>query len=744
MHRVFNSIVILLILFLLIPFPSEASRGIKSTYVSPSGKAVTGNNWLFVIGINDYEKWPKLQTAVNDAKSLKKVLLERYCFDQTNTIELYDDKANRKNIIGQMRHLAKTVKKNDSLVIFYAGHGHIDSITKEGSWIPVNSDMENSASWVSNHDIKKYLSIDAIKAKHILLISDSCFSGDFFRGKRGKLPDVTSAVIKKAYKLTSRQAITSGGIEPVSDAGFGNNSVFSHFFIKTLNENSNPFLIPSELFPDVKAGVAENADQFPQYGALNGTGGQHGGELVFFLKQDTQLKDLSASAIAKNKELEYLKKLEHELQKSKKKEAAEIAKQKKELAAMDAKIEAMKNRLGTPSERSNDSLKNMLAMVRQKESQRKKLKDLKRAKTKEAAKRQAEINRIKRKSEEKELATLKADLRDYHEIVTSEFGKDMAETAWNSLVKKYPQRSKGVQQGDVTGLIGPGRIYITPSPASADIISLHIEQEYKAGLKLSPGSYSFQVSAEGYFSKIVKVKIKGGETTRTSVSLKRGIENSVGMKFVYINPGSFNLGSNNGGPDEQPVHRVTIKKGFYLQKTEVTQKQWRSVMDDNPSNFNNCDDCPVESVSWDDVMDYIEELNSKEDTNKYRLPTEAEWEYACRAGSKTDYANGHSLGVMAWYSENSGMRTHSVAGKKANAWGLYDMHGNVYEWVEDWYGSYPSANVTDPTGNSTGSSRVFRGGSWSFSATYCRSAVRYYGSPDDRSNIVGFRLSRAH
>lgn len=454
MNRIFKSIVLVLVVFFLMPFHTVASRGIRSKYVSPSGETVMGENWLFVIGINDYEKWPKLETAVNDAKSLKNVLLDRYSFYEDNIVELYDDKANRDNIIEKMRYLAKNVGQDDSLVIFFAGHGHIDSITKEGSWIPVNSDMENSAAWVSNHDIKKYLSIDAINAKHILLISDSCFSGDFFRGNREKLPDVTSAVIKKAYTLTSRQAITSGGLEPVSDAGFGNNSVFSHFLIKTLKENTNPFLIPSELFTDIKAGVAENAEQFPQFGSLNGTGGQQGGELVFFLKQDTQLKDLSAAAAEKNKELERLNKLEHEMQIAKEKEVLELEQQKKELAALDAKIDAMKNRLGTTSELSNDSLKNMLAMVRQKEDQKQKLDGLKREKAKETANRQAEINRIKQKAEEKELFALKEDIRDYNEIVSSEFGKDMADSAWKNLVKKYPQRAKGIKQGDTNGLIG--------------------------------------------------------------------------------------------------------------------------------------------------------------------------------------------------------------------------------------------------------------------------------------------------
>jgi hypothetical protein len=176
-----------------------------------------------------YSEWPRLKTAVNDAKSFRNVLLSRYYFDKEHLIELYDEKATRKNIISSLRFFAKKTKKSDSLIIYYAGHGHVDSITKAGSWIPVESGTRDVSAWISNHEVKNYLRVDAIKAKHIILVSDSCFAGDFFRGHRGRLPKVTDKVIKKAYRLSSRQAVTSGGLEPVYDDGFGKNSVFSYY-----------------------------------------------------------------------------------------------------------------------------------------------------------------------------------------------------------------------------------------------------------------------------------------------------------------------------------------------------------------------------------------------------------------------------------------------------------------------------------------------------------------------------------
>jgi len=226
-------------------------------------------------------------------------------------------------------------------------------------------------------------------------------------------------------------------------------------------------------------------------------------------------------------------------------------------------------------------------------------------------------------------------------------------------------------------------------------------------------------------------------------------ENSLNMKFVLIPPGTFRMGSplsESGRVSNENQHLVTLSKGFYMQTTEVTQGQWKVVMGNNPSNFKNCgDDCPVETVSWDDAQDFIRKLNIMEDSDKYRLPTEAEWEYASRAGSKRRFCFGDDagkLGQYAWYSSNSGNRTHPVSEKHPNAWGLYHMHGNVWEWCQDWYGKiYPAGSITDPKGSSWGSDRVLRGGSWNDGARYCRSANRRRNLPGYRSNGLGFRLA---
>ena len=223
--------------------------------------------------------------------------------------------------------------------------------------------------------------------------------------------------------------------------------------------------------------------------------------------------------------------------------------------------------------------------------------------------------------------------------------------------------------------------------------------------------------------------------------------NSIGMQFELIPAGKFKMDFGNLWGTK--AHQVTLTKPFYLGVYEVTQEQYERVMGTNPSDFNGAKN-PVEQVSWEDAVEFCRKLSAlpeeKAAGHVYRLPTDAEWEYACRAGTTTEYCFGddeNQLGDYAWYDENSGDRTHPVGQKKPNAWGLYDMHGNVWEWCQDWYGDLPAGAVTDPTGPSTGSNRVSRGGSWSLLSGFCRSASRDGDTPDLRSYDLGFRVLRS-
>jgi formylglycine-generating enzyme required for sulfatase activity len=217
------------------------------------------------------------------------------------------------------------------------------------------------------------------------------------------------------------------------------------------------------------------------------------------------------------------------------------------------------------------------------------------------------------------------------------------------------------------------------------------------------------------------------------------------MQFALIPAGEFQMGSISGYDNERPVHTVRISKPFYLGHHEVTQGQWEAVMGNNPSRFKGDANRPVETVSWEEVQKFIEKLNAKEGGTKYRLPTEAEWEYTARAGSTTAYSFGDDSGQLskyAWFGANAGNTTHPVGQLQPNAWGLYDMYGNVWEWVQDWYGAYAAEPVTDPQGPASGSGRVIRGGSWRDDAGYCRSAYRGSDAPGYRYDHLGFRLLR--
>jgi formylglycine-generating enzyme required for sulfatase activity len=238
--------------------------------------------------------------------------------------------------------------------------------------------------------------------------------------------------------------------------------------------------------------------------------------------------------------------------------------------------------------------------------------------------------------------------------------------------------------------------------------------------------------------------------TRTESTPEEVFTNTIGMTFVLIPAGTFQMGSpvgEEGRSDNELQHQVTLSRPFHLQTTPVTQGQWERTMDNNPSYFDECGaDCPVENVSWYDIQKFLAKLNQMEKTDAYRLPIEAEWEYACRAGNSTRFCWGdedEDLKDYAWYSENSGGKTHRAGKKKPNVWGLYDMHGNVWEWCQDWYGEYPAGPVIDPPGPDTGTSRVLRGGSWGGGTWSLRSAVRNYGyGPGYRGVSFGFRVVR--
>lgn len=316
-----------------------------------------------------------------------------------------------------------------------------------------------------------------------------------------------------------------------------------------------------------------------------------------------------------------------------------------------------------------------------------------------------------------------------------------------------------------------GGLEITTSPSGAEVWSagkqLGTTPLNYADLK--PGDFNLELRLKGYESAQRRGEVVSKETARVAVTLEeirvpqsgsRYEIEDLGIELMPIAVGSFQMGSPSGergrDSDETP-HRVTISKPYWMGETEVTQGQWKALMGStvrqqrdksNPewSMRGEGDRNPMYYVSWEEAMEYCRKLTSRERAAGrlpagygYTLPTEAQWEYACRAGTTGAYAG--ELDGMGWYDKTSGSTTHAVGEKRANAWGLYDMHGNVWEWCSDWYGDYPSGSVTDPAGASSGSFRVFRGGSWYGPAQDCRSAYRRGNSPGYRFDFLGFRVA---
>ena len=281
---------------------------------------------------------------------------------------------------------------------------------------------------------------------------------------------------------------------------------------------------------------------------------------------------------------------------------------------------------------------------------------------------------------------------------------------------------------------------------------------------LPPGEYTLHFELKGYKAAARTVSVAANRTVEVSASLEKQVlpgpsqgqtwtVRDLNLEMAYIRPGTFTMGSpaseSGRSSDEGPQTQVTLTEGYWLGKTEVTQAQWEALMESIPSKFMG-PDRPVEQVFWSDAMEFCRKLTERErsagrlpEGYEYTLPTEAQWEYACRAGTTGQYGGDGNLDDMGWYRQNSGNTTHPVGQKQANAWGLYDMHGNVWEWCLDWYGNYPGGSVRDPTGPASGTGRVGRGGGWGSYAIGCRSAFRSGGVSGYRFNGLGFRLALA-
>ena len=325
------------------------------------------------------------------------------------------------------------------------------------------------------------------------------------------------------------------------------------------------------------------------------------------------------------------------------------------------------------------------------------------------------------------------------------------------------------------------KLTIRYTPSSATVLVDNKMVKGKNGvaqITLPVGQHSFVVACDGYESEEGTVKLKASAPSNLQITLTKEatatqqsvvsqpivaqqpvvqtpvtngdnisipVKDGISIDMVRVEAGTFTMGATpemkSPYDDEKPKHRVTLTNDYYIGKYEVTQALWKAVMGDNPSKFKG-ENLPVEQVSWNDCQIFIGKLNNI--TGKtFRLPTEAEWEYAARGGKKSKgyrFSGSKDPYKVAWYISNSENKSHTVGSKRANELGIYDMSGNVWEWCQDLYEDYSSSSQTNPTGATSGSYRVFRGGCWGIYARDCRSSCRRCDTPDNRYDVLGFRL----
>jgi formylglycine-generating enzyme required for sulfatase activity len=619
------------VLFLIGTAYSETGRNVKVTpkkNTSTSQSKHPSGNFALIIGNNNYQYLNKLKTPRNDAHAVDDLLRNRFGFQ---TKVLLD--ATRTELLESLNEFRARLGANDNLLIYYAGHGEYDKEVDKAYWLPVDAKRDSPTNWIIADEITS--NIKRIASKHILIVSDSCYSGTLTRESLTDLirTGVREEYMKKMMERPSRTLMASGGNEPVTDSGGGNNSVFALAFLKALKEREEGNFTAEELFYSrVKEIVAGKASQVPEYKTINNSG-HEGGDFVFQFAKGTVIQEEEKPVISKQEE-----------------------------------------ETGTLLIKSNvDGAKIYLDDKYEDETPIK-------------------VNNIKPGTY---IITLKKD-------------------------------------GYITA-----KDTVTVSRGKEVTVSMMLEKVTE--------------EAEAPAPRVEKKTEPAYETGKTYTDPATGIE------VVFVKGGCYQMGDTFGDDREaeKPVHEVCVDD-FWMSKYEVTQGQWKAIMGNNPSYFKDCgDNCPVEQVSWIDVQEYVQKLNEKITPlnpplykGGYRLPTEAEWEYAARSGGKKEKwagtSNESELGEYVWYTYNSANKTHSVGQKNPNGLGLCDMSGNVWEWVQDWYNkdAYSKHSRNNPIYDVSGGRRVIRGGSWNIAPQYVRSANRSNSHPSDRVSGIGIRLLR--
>jgi formylglycine-generating enzyme required for sulfatase activity len=722
-------------------------------------------SYALLVGVSDYTQgWPPLNQIPSEVEKVANALNSQG-FQVEKVIN--PDEQELEEAFSDFIDDYGYTKKN-RLLFYYAGHGYTMDDGKEGFLVPTNAPdpREQKVNFMRKSlNMAQIISwCKQMQSKHALFLFDSCFSGTIF--KQRDLPD-TPPQIKSLIQKPVRQFITAGTAGESVPA----DSTFTPAFVDAIRHglgdlNKDGYISGTELGLYLQKKVPKHTSQTPQYGKITDYELSRG-DFVF----------LAGGGKAEvSKQSEEGKAQSHTVQKkpSISKGAANVTGGK---AILHVKSEPSQARIyldgkelgKTPLSR-DDLVPGKHRMKVGKSHFQPKTQEINLA-TNVVKKYSVHLNEGRGSltvlttpsaaevfvDGNKKSGQTPMTLKD---LIC---GKHTVKIMFHKRNRKFEIKKEVNVSMEQTKRLEIDLEKYTPSltvntePSSAEVHFVNKDLEYHDGIELSAGRYRISVFNQGYKKSVKEIKLMSNQEKEIQITLQpmpepanreagyTWIHPVTGMEFVWVPGGCYQMGcgswTDHCNDEEKPVHEVCVD-GFWMGKYEVTQGEWKKIMGSNPSNFERGDNYPVEQVSWHDCQDFIDKLNARS-SGTFRLPTEAEWEYAARSGGKRQkYAGGDDVDRVAWYGDNSGGHTHKVGTKAPNGLDIYDMSGNAWEWCKDIYDSeaYSRHTRSNPVLTSGGSKRVTRGGNWYRVPRNLRVSHRGRNNPGKTIHTLGFRL----